>query len=161
MIMAEEKAKAKKEAKTATAKSGASGEKTEKEAVKATLQALAKPETPKEKAPAVKTTSDIQVKTEAPKPVVKEPAKTVPEAAAKPEAPEAEEKAEAKKEPDPSKEFVDGIMTEMALKGAPKKRLIKTLVEQYGMDKQKVMFRLKRALITERYAAAHAEAAGH
>ena len=125
--------------------------KTEKEAVKATLQALAKPETPKEKAPAVKTTSDIQVKTEAPKPVVKEPAKTVPEA---------EAKAEVKKEPDPSKEFVDGIMAEMALKGASKKRLIKTLVEQYGMDKQRVMFKLKRALITERYAAAHAEA-GH
>lgn len=64
------------------------------------------------------------------------------------------------KEADPSKEFVDGIMAEMALKGASKKRLIKTLVEQYGMDKQKVMFKLKRALITERYAAAHAEA-GH
>ena len=32
--------------------------------------------------------------------------------------------AEAKKEPDPSKEFVDGIMAEMALKGASKKRLI-------------------------------------
>lgn len=64
------------------------------------------------------------------------------------------------KEADPSKEFVDGIMAEMALKGASKKRLIKTLVEQYGMDKQRVMFKLKRALITERYAAAHAEA-GH
>jgi len=69
-------------------------------------------------------------------------------------------KAESKKEADPSKEFVDGIMTEMALKGASKKRLIKMLAEQFNFDKQKVMFRLKRALITERYAAAHAEA-GH
>jgi len=69
-------------------------------------------------------------------------------------------KAESKKEADPSKEFVDGIMTEMSLKGGSKKRLIKMLAEQFNFDKQKVMFRLKRALITERYAAAHAEA-GH
>jgi co-chaperonin GroES (HSP10) len=65
-------------------------------------------------------------------------------------------KAESMKEADPSKEFVDGIMTEMTLKGASKKRLIKMLAEQFNFDKQKVMFRLKRALITERYAAAHA-----
>jgi hypothetical protein len=82
-----------------------------------------------------------------------QPAKT-------PETPKAETETDAKKEADPSKEFVDGIMVEMALKGASKKRLIKTLVAQYGMDKQRVMFKLKRALITERYAAAHAEA-GH
>ena len=69
-------------------------------------------------------------------------------------------KVESKKETDPSKEFVDRIMTEMSLKGASKKRLIKMLAEQFNFDKQKVMFRLKRALITERYAAAHAEA-GH
>lgn len=69
-------------------------------------------------------------------------------------------KAESKKEADPTKEFVDGIMTEMSLKGGSKKRLIKMLAEQFNFDKQKVMFRLKRALITERYAAAHAEA-GH
>jgi hypothetical protein len=69
-------------------------------------------------------------------------------------------KTEVKKESDPTRDFVDGIMAEMVLKGASKKRLIKMLAEQYGMDKQKVMFRLKRALITERYAAAHAEA-GH
>ncbi|MBU3966501.1 MAG: hypothetical protein KKG76_03865 [Euryarchaeota archaeon] len=75
-------------------------------------------------------------------------------------APEAAVKVAKPKEADPTKEFVDGIMGEMALKGASKKRLIKMLVEQYGMDKQKVMFRLKRALITERYAALHAEA-GH
>jgi hypothetical protein len=78
----------------------------------------------------------------------------------KAEAPKAEARAKAKKEADPSKELVDGIMAEMALKGASKKRLIKTLIEQYGMDKHRVMFKLKRALITERYAAAHAEA-GH
>ncbi len=69
-------------------------------------------------------------------------------------------KAEAKKEVDPGKEFVDGVMAEMNLKGASKKRLVKMLAEEYGFDKQKVLFRLRRALITERYAAAHAEA-GH
>lgn len=64
-----------------------------------------------------------------------------------------EPRLEAKKESDLSKEFVDGIMAEMSLKGASKKRLIRTLAEQFNFDKQKVMFRLKRALITERYAA--------
>ena len=49
-------------------------------------------------------------------------------------------------------------MTEMALKGASKKRLIKMLGEQFNFDKQRVMFKLKRALISERYAALHAEA---
>ena len=72
-----------------------------------------------------------------------------------------EVKAETPKA-DPNNEFVDGIMSEMSLKGASKKRLIKKLGEQYGFDKQRVMFKLKRALITERYAAAHAESgAGH
>ena len=83
---------------------------------------------------------------------VKETAKTAPEAV-KSEAPKA-------KEADPGKELVDAIMAEMALKGASKKRLIKTLAEQYGFDKQKVLFKLRRALITERYAAAHAAAEG-
>ncbi len=64
-----------------------------------------------------------------------------------------EPRPEAKKESDLSKEFVDGIMAEMSLKGASKKRLIKMLAEQFNFDKQKVMFRLKRAMITERYAA--------
>jgi len=91
-------------------------------------------------------------KTEAPK---AEPVKVAP-SEIKTETP----KAESKKEADPSKEFVEGIMTEMSLKGGTKKRLIKMLAEQFNFDKQKVMFRLKRALITERYAAAHAEA-GH
>lgn len=65
-----------------------------------------------------------------------------------------EPRPEAKKESDLSKEFVDGIMAEMSLKGASKKRLIRTLAEQYNFDKQRVIFTLKRALITERYAAA-------
>ncbi|VVB88150.1 Uncharacterised protein [uncultured archaeon] len=90
---------------------------------------------------------------------VKETAKDeTPKAEVKAEA-MTEAKPEAKKEADPSKEFVDGIMAEMALKGASKKRLIKMLVEKYGMDKQRVTFKLKRALITERYAAAHEAAA--
>jgi hypothetical protein len=91
---------------------------------------------------------------------VKDPVKTAPDAA-KPETPQTEVKAEAKKEADPGKEFVDAIMAEMALKGASKKRLIKMLAEKYGFDKQKVLFRLRRALITERYAAAHEAGAGH
>ncbi len=69
-------------------------------------------------------------------------------------APEVKAEAPKAKEADPSKEFVDGIMAEMSLKGASKKRLIKMLAEQHGFDKQKVMFRLRRALITERYAEA-------
>lgn len=145
---------------------------------KATVQSLAKTEKPKPmevKAqaqmqtvpkPEEKAVQTKPAKTEAPAAevkAVKEPVKAPapkPEPAKEPEAPKAEPKAEVKKEADPTKDFVDGIMAEMALKGASKKRLIKMLVEQYGMDKQKVMFRLKRALITERYAAAH-EAAGH
>ncbi len=135
-------------------------EKAAKEATKATLLGLVKPEAKKDNAVAVKAPSEVR-KTEAVKDVAK----------IKPEAPKAEvkievksegkpEAAEAKKEADPNKEFVDGIMTEMSLKGASKKRLIKKLGEQYGFDKQKVLFRLRRALITERYAAAHTEA-GH
>jgi hypothetical protein len=151
-----------------------------KEAAKATLQALA--QTDPRKAAAVKVPSAVQnvQKPEEkavqaiPKVEVKaEPVKaTAP--VAKPEAPKAEaakvepasevktvaSKAEVKKEADPNKEFVDGIMTEMALKGASKKRLIKMLGEQFNFDKQRVIFKLKRALISERYAALHAEA-GH
>jgi len=102
-------------------------------------------------------------KTEASKaePVKAPISKSAPNAeAAKAAAAEDAPKAESKKEADPGKEFVDGIMTEMNLKGGSKKRLIKMLAEQFNFDKQKVMFRLKRALITERYAATHAEA-GH
>jgi hypothetical protein len=157
-------------------------EKAAKEAANATLLALARTDAQKAaavKAPAavevripasvaVKTSSTATVKVEekpvmvAPKveaaPVAKQdvPKAEPVKAAASEEAP----KAESKKEADPNKEFVDGIMTEMALKGGSKKRLIKMLAEQFNFDKQKVMFRLKRALITERYAAAHAEA-GH
>jgi len=112
---------------------------------------IAKPDVPKTEAAKVEPQK-------APPPAPKvEASKVEPAKAA---APEESPKAESKKEPDPSKEFVDGIMTEMALKGGSKKRLIKMLGEQFNFDKQKVMFRLKRALITERYAAAHAEA-GH
>ena len=39
------------------------------------------------------------------------------------------------------------------LKGASKKRLIKFLGNKYDWDKQRVQFRLTRALIAERYAA--------
>ncbi|MDO8725286.1 MAG: hypothetical protein Q7J35_04380 [Candidatus Methanoperedens sp.] len=126
-------------------------------AVKEQSQVQAAPK-PEEKAIQAK-----PAKTEAPEveeKAVKETPATKTETAKTPETPKAEAKAEAKKEADPSKEFVDGIMAEMVLKGASKKRLIKMLVDQYGMDKQRVMFKLKRALITERYAAAHAEA-GH
>lgn len=51
------------------------------------------------------------------------------------------------------KEFVDGVMRELKLKGATKKRLVKTLAERYNYNRQQVLFKLKRALITERYQA--------
>lgn len=152
-----------------------------KEAAKATLLALS--QTDAQKAAAVKAPSAVQPVQKPEDKAVKaipkpdaakaEPVKaTAPEA--KPATPEAEvvkvepapevkteaPKAEVKKEADPSKEFVDGIMTEMSLKGASKKRLIKMLGEQFNFDKQRVIFKMKRALITERYAALHAEA-GH
>lgn len=132
-----------------------SEEKVTKEAAKATLQALAKPDAKKAAAPAVKA---AEPKAEAPKVEAahKVETKEAPKAEAKTEA-----KAEAKKEADPGKEFVDAIMAEMALKGGSKKRLVKMLAEKYGFDKQKVLFRLKRALITERYAAGHGEGAGY
>lgn len=141
----------------------------DKEAAKATLLALAgtkPPEAPqkakveevKAKSPSVKT--DV-AKAEAKPEVAEAAAKAdVAKESVAPEGKPVAAKAEIKKEADPNKEFVDGIMTEMALKGASKKRLIKMLGEQFNFDKQKVMFRLKRALISERYAAAHAEA-GH
>ncbi len=154
-------------------------EKAAKDAAKATLHALAKPAAQKAVVAAVKPPSEVaakapaelqvkatkveapvkieqQAKSEAPQ-AVKEPMKA---AEVKPEAPRSETKPEARKEADPGKEFVDNIMAEMALKGASKKRLIKKLAEQFNFDKQKVLFRLKRALITERYVAAHAEG-GH
>ncbi len=134
--MAEEKA-AKTEAKKAVEKAQA---KPEEKAIKEPLKA----------APGIAEPPKTDVK------VVSEAAKATPEVQVKPETP----KAEAKKEADPGKEFVDGVMAEMNLKGASKKRLVKMLAEEYGFDKQKVLFKLRRALITERYAAAHAEA-GH
>ncbi len=149
----------------------------EKKAITAKPNEKGLAKTEKMKAMAVKEPSEVQAAPKAEEKAIQaKPAKTEepgaegketikaptpkPEAAKTPETPKVEAKAESKKEADPSKEFVDGLMAEMALKGASKKRLIKTLVEEYGMDKQRVMFKLKRALITERYAAAHAEA-GH
>ncbi len=137
-----------------------------KEAAKATLIGLIKPEVKKEKAGAVAVKAPFEVqKAEAAKEVSRAP-EPKPEAAkaeVKPEVkPEAKSgtKPEAKKEADSSKEFVDAIMAEMSLKGGSKKRLVKMLAEKYSFDKQKVLFRLRRALITERYAAEHAEAGG-
>ncbi|MBZ5529646.1 MAG: hypothetical protein LAN71_17325 [Acidobacteriia bacterium] len=132
-------------------------EKAAKEATKATLLGLVKPEAKKDNAVVVKAQSEIQ-KTEAVKDIAKVKTEAEVKIEVKPEVKQPEAKpAESKKEADPNKEFVDGIMAEMSLKGASKKRLIKKLGEQYGFDKQKVLFRLRRALITERYAAAHAE----
>jgi len=122
-----------------------------------------KKEKPKidDKAAAVKAPSAVQTTQKAEEKAVKatpkpDAVKAEPAPEVKTEAP----KSEVKKEADPSKEFVDGIMTEMALKGASKKRLIKMLAEQFNFDKQRVIFKLKRALISERYAALHAEG-GH
>ena len=123
------------------------------EPVKATASE-AKPATPK--AEVVKVEPAKPTATEKPAISKAEAVKAEPAPEVKTEAP----KAEVKKEADPSKEFVDGIMTEMGLKGGSKKRLIKMLAEQFNFDKQRVIFKLKRALISERYAALHAEA-GH
>ena len=68
------------------------------------------------------------------------------------------EDVKAKKE---SKQFVDEVMAEMELKGGSKKRLVRMLGEQYDYDKHKVLWTLKRALITERYAAAVEAEGGH
>ncbi len=175
--------------KKANKKSAKIDDKKAKEAAKAAPQALTKTDsqkapavkaasamqtTPKAEAVKVEPVKAMEApKAEAKAAAVKEPSaiQTAPKAEEKSvkaedvkaesvkETPKAEAKAESKKEADPGKEFVDSIMTEMALKGASKKRLIKKLAEQFNFDKQKVMFKLKRALITERYAAAHAEAA--
>ncbi len=149
-------------------------DKAAKDAAKATLLGLAKTDT--QKAAAVKAPSAVQNVQKPEEKAVKsipeietgkaEPVKATA-SAAKPEAPKAvkaepevKTEAESKKEADPGKEFVDGIMTEMNLKGGSKKRLVKMLGEQFNFDKQRVIFKLKRALISERYAALHAEA-GH
>ncbi len=134
-------------------------EKAGKDAARATLQALVK--TDPQKAAAVKAPSQVQVMPKA-EIALKEPGKEGPVKSAKAEpvkAPSTDAKT-TKSEADPGKEFVDGIMAELSLKGASKKRLIRALTEKYGMDRQRVMFKLKRALISERYAAAHAEG-GH
>ncbi len=53
------------------------------------------------------------------------------------------------------KAFVNELMEDNELKGASKKRLIKFLGNKYDWDRQRVQFRLTRALIAERYAASH------
>jgi uncharacterized protein YggU (UPF0235/DUF167 family) len=131
-------------------------EKATKDAAKATLHALAKPSAQKAVVTSVKPQSEVVAK--APAELQAQPPKVIAPIKIEPAA-KAETKPEVRKEADPGKEFVDSIMTEMALKGASKKRLIKKLAEQFNFDKQKVLFRLKRALITERYAAVHE--AGH
>jgi len=50
--------------------------------------------------------------------------------------------------------FVNELMEANELTGASKKRLIKFLGAKYDWDKHRVQFRLTRALIAERYAAA-------
>jgi len=50
------------------------------------------------------------------------------------------------------KAFIDELMKLNELKGASKKRLIKYLGENYGWDKKKVQFKLKRSIIAEKYA---------
>jgi hypothetical protein len=56
---------------------------------------------------------------------------------------------------DQQNKFVEELMTRNELKGGGKKRLIKFLGEKYEWDKHKVQFRLKRAIIAEKYAESH------
>ncbi len=51
------------------------------------------------------------------------------------------------------KAFVNELMEANELKGASKKRLIKFLGNKCDWDRQRVQFRLTRALLAERYAA--------
>lgn len=62
---------------------------------------------------------------------------------------------------DDNKAFINEIMAEMDLKGGAKKRIVRLLAVQYNYDKHMVLWSLKRALITERYAAAVEAAGGH
>lgn len=51
--------------------------------------------------------------------------------------------------------FVDDLMKEHGLTGASKKRMIMFLGEKYNWDKQKVQFKLKRAILAQKYAESH------
>ena len=51
--------------------------------------------------------------------------------------------------------FVEKVMNRNELKGAGKKRMIKYLAEKYDWDEQKVQFKLKRAILAEKYAQSH------
>ncbi|SFM55909.1 hypothetical protein [Methanolobus profundi] len=53
------------------------------------------------------------------------------------------------------KAFIEEMMLKNALKGASKKRLIRFLAEKYQWDQQRVQFKLKRAILAERYAQSH------
>ena len=46
-------------------------------------------------------------------------------------------------------------MGELGLKGPSKRRLIIQLAERYNDDKKTVLFKVKRAFITDRYEAEH------
>ncbi|MDG6244135.1 MAG: hypothetical protein QCH31_07045 [Methanolobus sp.] len=58
-------------------------------------------------------------------------------------------------EKEEQKAFIEELMAENELKGASKKRLIKFLGEQYEWDRQRVQFKLKRAILAEKYAQGH------
>lgn len=51
--------------------------------------------------------------------------------------------------------FVEELMVNNELKGASKKRLIRFLGDKYGWDMQRVQFKLKRAILAEKYAQSH------
>lgn len=51
--------------------------------------------------------------------------------------------------------FIEELMLSNELKGASKKRLVRFLCDRYCWDMQKVRFRLKRAILAEKYAQAH------
>ncbi|WP_340817935.1 hypothetical protein [Methanolobus sp. WCC4] len=53
------------------------------------------------------------------------------------------------------KAFIEEMMLKNELKGASKKRLIRFLAEKYQWDQQRVQFKLKRAILAERYAQSH------
>ena len=71
------------------------------------------------------------------------------------------EATESNSTADDNKAFINEIMAEMDLKGGAKKRIVRLLAAQYNYDKHMVLWSLKRALITERYAAAVEAAGGH
>lgn len=51
--------------------------------------------------------------------------------------------------------FIDKLMSKNELKGASKKRLIRFLAEKYDWNEERVQFKLKRAILAEKYAQSH------